>query len=430
MTRNHRILLQLLAAALAFVATFGAVVLVNGKGEAPRQVRPQQRTTDQLIRVYSAAIRERPGDARGYAALGGAYVQKVRETGDTDLYERADRLFGQALARDRRNLTAIVGLGTVANARHDFAHGLRFAERGRRIAPQAVAPLPVLVDSQIELGRYRDAERTLQTLVRLKPNLSSYARVSYWRELHGDLDGALDAARAAVSASGDTGETSAYLYTLVAKLEFARGDLAAARRALDTALVRFPGYLGAQAEMARLAGAEGRLGESIRRYREVTRRLPLPESVVLVAEAERAAGRRTQARAHFRDSLRRERHLLATGSQPDADTALLETAAGSQRQAVRYARVAWRHSPSVRSADAFGWALTHAGRPADGLRWARRALALGSLDPRFLYHAAVAARRAGRPALAVGWLRRIERTNPRFSPLYGPRAMRLLRELS
>ena len=44
-------------------------------------------------------------------------------------------------------------------------------------------------------------------------------------------------------------------------------------------------------------------------------------------------------------------------------------------------------APSVRSADALGWALTRAGGPDAGLRWARRALRLGSLDAGFRYHA-------------------------------------------
>ena len=56
----------------------------------------------------------------------------------------------------------------------------------------------------------------------------------------------------------------------------------------------------------------------------------------------------------------------------------------------------WRAAPSVGSADALGWALTRAGRPREGLRWARRALAHGSRDPSFLRHAAVAAQARGR----------------------------------
>lgn len=423
-------LTKLVAAALAFGATFGAIQLAGQGGADPAPPAPaHHRTTDELIRDYSAAIRERPGDARGYTALGQAFVQKVRETGNTDLYERADALFRQALRRDATNVGAIIGRGGIANSRHDFAGGLRFASKARRVAPQTISPLPVLVDSQIELGRYDQAAHTLQQLVDLKPNVAAYTRVSYWRELHGDIAGAIDAVQAAVSASGEAGEGSAYVHTLLGKLEFARGDLGAARRAYETALVRFPNYLGAEAELARLAGAEGNLRESIRLYRDVTRRLPLPESVVLLAETEQAAGHTAVARRYFRDSLRREHHLLATGSRPDADTALLESAAGDRNMAVRYARIAWGHSPSVRSADALGWALTSAGRPEAGLRWARRALALGSVDPRFLYHAAVAAKRAGEPEQARRWLTRIERRNPRFSPLYGPRAMTLLEGL-
>ena len=85
----------------------------------------------------------------------------------------------------------------------------------------------------------------------------------------------------------------------------------------------------------------------------------------------------------------------------------------------------------MRSADALGWALTRAGR-ADGRACAgrRRALALGSRDPLFLYHAGIAARAAGRPDLARRWLARALADNPRFSPLHAPRARRALEGLA
>ena len=81
----------------------------------------------------------------------------------------------------------------------------------------------------------------------------------------------------------------------------------------------------------------------------------------------------------------------------------------------------------MRSADALGWALTRSGHPAAGLRWAKRALRLGSVDPTFLYHAGMTARAAGRTALARAWLRKSLANNPRFSPLYAPRAQAALR---
>jgi len=71
---------------------------------------------------------------------------------------------------------------------------------------------------------------------------------------------------------------------------------------------------------------------------------------------------------------------------------------GSPQQGVRLAHAAWRNAPSIRSADALGWALTRAGRPEAGLRWAHRALRLGTVEPSLRYHAGVAALAAGRRA--------------------------------
>jgi hypothetical protein len=74
----------------------------------------------------------------------------------------------------------------------------------------------------------------------------------------------------------------------------------------------------------------------------------------------------------------------------DVELAIYEADHGDPERAVTLAREAWRQAPSVRSADALGWALTRAGSE-EGLRWARRALKLGSLDPTFRYHAGIAA---------------------------------------
>ena len=97
--------------------------------------------------------------------------------------------------------------------------------------------------------------------------------------------------------------------------------------------------------------------------------------------------------------------------------------------ALGFATASLAQAPSVRSADALGWSLARAGRPREGLSWLRRALRLGSRDPSFLYHAGAAAAAAGERSAARAWLGRLRRQAPRFSPLYGPRAARLLEGL-
>jgi hypothetical protein len=119
--------------------------------------------------------------------------------------------------------------------------------------------------------------------------------------------------------------------------------------------------------------------------------LPLPEFAIALGEAELAAGRVEAGRADLALVRVQERLLADAGVDSDGELAIYEADHGDRRRAVALARSAWAAAPSVRSADALGWALTRSGRPRDGLRWARRALRLGSLDPTFRYHAGIAA---------------------------------------
>jgi tetratricopeptide (TPR) repeat protein len=381
-----------------------------------------------------AAVRAAPASASAYASLGEAYLDRARDTGDPGFYSRADRALDAALRRDPRSLAALVGAGTLAGLRHDFSEQLRLGREARRVAPELARPLTVIADAQIELGRYSAARLTIQRLVDLKPSLPAYARASYYRELHGDLSGAVEAMRFAVSAGGSP-EGSAYVETLLGDLELTRGRIAAARAEYRMALRDLPNFPQALTGLARIDAASGRLHRAAARLRRSTNELPLTTALTLLAEVETAAAHRDAARAAGRAARRavrggqavrhratrefraaradlaaaRVQHGLLgkSGTLPDAEAVLFEANHGSARRAVSLGRRVWR-APSIRSADALGWALTRAGHPREGLVWVRRALRTGSQDPMFRLHAGVAARRAGRvreaePYLTTAW---------------------------
>ena len=261
--------------------------------------------------------------------------------------------------------------------------------------PAALAPLPLLVDARVELGRFGAAERTLQRLLDAKPALAGYARASYLRELHGDLDGAVAAMRRAIAAGGPARESGASVQALLGGLELQRGRPRAARRAQVAALAAVPGFPAAEAGLARLAAARGDLRAAIRRWRALAARLPLPEYVIGLGEAQLAAGRERAGRRELA-LVGAEQRLAAGGVNADAELAVFEADHGDPARAVALARRAWRAAPGLRAADARGWALTRSGRPAAGLRWAHRALRLGSRDPILRFHAGIAAAHAGR----------------------------------
>ncbi len=437
MTLTRPTLFKLLPIPLAFVAVLVAVHLVGGGGPALPvgagasgiDSAPLPRTTAQRVAVLQSQIRAGADDAGTYAALGGAYLQRVRETGDFGYYTRAQSVYETALRRDPSSPEALTGMGTLALGRHDFALGLRYGLAALRAAPGTVDPLYVIVDAQVELGRYSAAARTLQRAMDLKPTLAAYARASYLRELRGDLDGAVGAMRLAISAGGPTTENVVYVQTLLGNLEMARGRVGAARDAYRAALQQSPAYVAATAGLARTDAARGELGAAIRLYRGAVARLPLPEYVVGLGETELAAGRPGQARRDLALVGAEQRLLQANGVNTDVDLALYEAEHGSAARGVTLARRAWAAAPSVRSADALGYSLARAGRAREGLPWVRRALVRGWRDPLALYHAGMTARAAGRPDLARAWLGELVAQAPRFSPLFGPRAKRALEEL-
>ena len=187
----------------------------------------------------AAARPRRPARASQLAA---AYLQRVRETGDPSLYGRADALLRGVIAREPRNAAATVELaGARALAPRLPARRSRSRSARARLEPRGAArALPSMVDALVELGRYDEAERALQRLADRKPNLSVYARVSYLRELRGDLGGAASALALAAAAGGPAPENSAAIEVLRGDLALVRGRPAGARRAYTTALALAP----------------------------------------------------------------------------------------------------------------------------------------------------------------------------------------------
>jgi tetratricopeptide (TPR) repeat protein len=445
----------LVPAAASFAAMLAILIAVMGAGRDPGASVTAHRlaatpdaprpgaTTDQRIATLQATVRAQPTRADGYTLLAGAYRQKVRETGDAAYYAKADGVVARALRLAPGDAAALTERAALEASRHDFRGALRDALAARRAAPEVDKPFGVLVDALVELGRYREAGAALQEMVDRKPDLAAYARVSYLRELHGDLRGAAAAMRLAVSAGSGTAENAAFVQALLGDLHFGRGRLGGAALAYRRALALVPRYAPADAGLARVHAARGDLAGAIRRLSGVVARLPLPQYVVALGETELAAGRRaaalgeTELAARRRAAARRDlavvraeqRLLASSGVNTDVEVALFEADHGSPARAVALARRAWHSAPSVRSADAVGWALTRAGHPRAGLVWAHRALRLHSRDATVLYRAGMTARAAGDRALARTWLRRALAANPRFSPLYAPRAARALRAL-
>lgn len=365
-------------------------------------------------------------DANDNALVGHAELQLARETGDPVHYARAEEAFQRAGEIDPENVEALIGIGTLALAKHDFAGALELGEQALALNDTIPRIYGLIGDAQVELGRYEEALATVQRMVDLRPDLASYSRVSYLRELHGDLPGAIDAMQLALEAGGPNAENTEYVRVQLGHLHFAVGDLASAEAAFATSMDRLPGFNQAAAGLARVRASQGRLAAAIELYKQASERVPLVEHIVALGEAYEADGRDAEARDQYALAEAMQALFEANGVQTDLERATLFADHGDPQRAVELAREAYARTPTTAAADILGWALLAAGEIDEAARYADEALRLGGRNSRVLFHAGMIAEAAGQPELARERLELALELNPAFSPLHAPLAVEAL----
>ena len=134
----------------------------------------------------------------------------------------------------------------------------------------------MIVDANVELGRYAVARRTFERMLATRPNLSSYARASYLLELHGRVAAARRAMVEAVRSGSPARENTAWAQVQLGNLDFNHGHY---RRAAAGYAARSP-HLARErrgtAARARLDAALGRYDAAADGYARSSQRYPLP----------------------------------------------------------------------------------------------------------------------------------------------------------
>jgi tetratricopeptide (TPR) repeat protein len=190
------------------------------------------------------------------------FIQEARVTGEhPHYYPAALQVLDELLAMpfDEKNIhdadlkfRALSDKASVQLSLHDFAAALETGNQAVAMNPHNAAIYGVLVDANVELGRYEEAVKMADKMVAIRPDLRSYSRVSYLREIHGDLPGAIEAMKMAVTAGyPGTDQTSWALLTL-GKLYEKQGEWKGAETQYLTILDERPDYpfaLGALGEL-------------------------------------------------------------------------------------------------------------------------------------------------------------------------------------
>ncbi len=413
------------AALLLGGALRGSPPVAREASGAPLASRVDGPSDAALLPRLQQQVRERPADPKGLALLGLAYEQQARETGDPSYYPKADGVLRRALHFSPDDLLATSGLGSLALSRHRFRDALALGRRAVALSRSTARGYGIVGDALLELGRYEQAFAAFDRMVSLKPSVSSYARVSYARELLGNWTGSARAMRLAVSAAVGEPEALAWSHTQLGKLYWSRGRTASAAREYRAALAIRPGYVYALDALSLVEAARGQVRRAIALEQRAVDSIPLPQFVGTLGDLRRSAGDVAAARRQYALIGAIERLLRANGVKTDLETALFDVDHGVRlRRALALARAARADRPSIDGDDVLSWALMRNGRCGEAFSYSTRALRLGTQDASKFFHRGMIERCLGRPAAARAWFREALALNPRFSLLWAPVARR------
>jgi tetratricopeptide (TPR) repeat protein len=384
---------------------------------------------DTAINAAQRRLHQVPKDWSTWAQLGSAYVQQARITADPSYYSKAQGALQQSLQLESAtNWQAMVGMGALSNARHDFHGALDWGRRAQQVNPSSGGVYGVIADALTQLGQYPQARDAVQQMLNVAPGVSSFTRASYDFEEHGQVPQARDALNRAVQDSTDPADIAFCRYYL-GELAFNDGDLPEAHSQYQAGLAADPTYQMLHAGLAKVDAASGQTAKAIDEYDHVVQLLPLPQLVVEYGDLLAAAGQHAKAKQQY-ELFASEQQLFTTNGVVDHLTpATFQADHGQPTQSLTEAQAEWNARHSVLAADAFAWALHRNGRDTQALSYATTATGLGWRNATFLYHRGTIEASLGQTDRARTDLTDALSINPHFDILQAPVARQLLASL-
>jgi tetratricopeptide (TPR) repeat protein len=354
-------------------------------------------------------------------------MQKARETADFGFNGSAADTITRSLSIEPDNYDALKLRAKLQLTYHRFAEALETARRAQTVRIDDHDVWGQVTDALVELGDYPAAVKSAQKMMDLRPDSSSYARVSYLRSLHGDTYGAIQAMNAAVRAADPNDrEAMAWCRVQLGNELMNAGKLAEAESQFDDALRIFPDHrLGLHAK-ARARIATGDLQAAVEIYEHDYARSASADTAQALGDLYKLLGREDLAKSWYEkfEPLEKEnatierswRHML--NYWLDHEKNLEEALALATRE--------YEVRKDIFTCDSLAWALFKNGRVKEAKKMIDETLRTDSKDARINYHAGLIYSSLRIPDKAAKYLRRAAAMNSAFDPIQYQAAQRLL----
>jgi tetratricopeptide (TPR) repeat protein len=227
-------------------------------GAAEHQSSAPQSPVQQRIDAAQKRVQANLKSWQAYNDLATAYCRKARDNSDIAVYEQAQEALDRSFQLSPGNFEARKLEVTVLLGKHQFADALKLATALNNQTHDDIGVWALLVDANIALGKYEDAERDAQWILNLRAGSSlGFEKAAELRVLFGDPVGAVeffDEANRRIS-QNDLDER-AWLLTQSARQELAMGKTDEAAKFVTEALKLFPDSQTALAVLAKVREAQ------------------------------------------------------------------------------------------------------------------------------------------------------------------------------
>jgi tetratricopeptide (TPR) repeat protein len=418
--------------------------LLIGLLTLPAASRGQESDTDGLIKRLQVKVKLYPGDYKTFAALGAAYLQKGRETGDAADYELAKAALSKSLSllsNDPEAAFAMTQMAVACMAEHRFDDAYSWAQRALAVGSGDPSPWAIAGDALADVGDYKNAADAYSKLTTIfgsedEQQAITYqreSRMSYLRFIAGDTPGAVERMSRALQIANELhmpAENIAWSNYQLGEEYFQSGELKLAERAYQEALRLYPGYYRALAGLGKVRGAEGNLREAAELYDKAITVVPYPEYAAALGDLYQALGQPDKARREY-DLIEFIGRLSEINLQiHNRDLALFYADHNLKlTQAEALARKELEVRQDVYTWDVLAWALYKNSKYDEAYQASQNALKYGTRDALLLYHGGVIAAKIGRSEQARQMLAAALEINPHFHPIYADDARKNLSSL-
>jgi len=377
--------------------------------------------TKNAIDGLQAKLRRDPRDTKSRLLLAQAFMQEGRVTGNHQYYDAAAmELLTQVLCDDPENFEALCCQASLSLTQHHFSEGLAQAEKARAINPNSGFVYGLLTDANVELGRYDEAVKNADRMNQVRPDLSAYSRVSYLREIHGDLPGAIEAMDMAAKAGYIGLEQTEWARVQLGHLYEVSGDLPRAAMCFQQALEARPGYAYALAGMGRVAAARKDYPAAIdylKRARSMVKDYAFTDELV---DVYRQAGQPAEADKMAKESVAMLKSAAEAadgaeqmGHHTDRELAYACLKTGELDQALEHAEKEYKRRPdNIDVNETMAWVHYKRGEYAEAQKYMTVARRTNSQNPVLLGRAGLILTRTGQVAAGQALLNKALQTAP------------------